>query len=549
MLNIKHILNYIIRQILFLACSFAVTVQALEIVKDNNANNLNLTTSWVGGNVPTASDVAVWNSTVVGANTTSQGGNLSFGGIRIANPGGQVNIDGSSSWTLTLGADGIDMTAATQNLRLAPANISFALRIGLAANQSWNVQSGRMVTSGNQNTRGALVTNNGHTLTVDGGGGVYIGSYEGAGGLEVQGGSSLFLRDAALYDYSGGLTVNDGTVAIRGTFNESGEKPLGSGALTLHNATLNLTVGNFDYTHGNNVSMSGNLSLVNSSLTAGNPARNQTFGTLVINGNGTLDVTATGDGKRIIFGSTTLNGNPTFDVGSFAGNGIQLGAVSETGGSRSITKQGEGTLILTAAGTYSGTTRVEAGTLSLTHGSAVADSALIRIDSGATLDVSGLVSAWSVGAAQTLQGKGTVVGNTTVAGTLSPGASPGNITFEDNLTLSGTYDWEYGDLTIVQSLLTLENTWVLNVQEGYGLQDRNDVDGISVALFTYDTRSYNAPASVIGFGGYLVSDVRDDGDGTIWLDNVGWAAIIPEPGTVMLISLGSLIIWFRRRSV
>jgi len=70
-----------------------------------------------------------------------------------------------------------------------------------------------------------------------------------------------------------------------------------------------------------------------------------------------------------------------------------------------------------------------------------------------------------------------------------------------------------------------------------------------VALFTYDTRSYNAPASVIGFGGYLVSDVRDDGDGTIWLDNVGWAAIIPEPGTVMLISLGSLIIWFRRRSV
>src|SRR6218665_2018127 len=59
---------------------------AADVVKDNNTNNLNLTTSWVGGIAPTNADVAVWNATVAAANTTLLGANTSWQGIRIADP-------------------------------------------------------------------------------------------------------------------------------------------------------------------------------------------------------------------------------------------------------------------------------------------------------------------------------------------------------------------------------------------------------------------------------------------------------------------------------
>ena len=69
------------------ACSRAATIN-----KNNNTNNLNLTTSWVGGVVPGPLDTARWDSTVTGANTVALGANTSWAGIIIANPGGPVVI-------------------------------------------------------------------------------------------------------------------------------------------------------------------------------------------------------------------------------------------------------------------------------------------------------------------------------------------------------------------------------------------------------------------------------------------------------------------------
>jgi autotransporter-associated beta strand protein len=350
-----------------------------EVAKANNTNALSLTSSWSGGAVPGTNDVAVWNNTVTAANSTDLGDNLSWAGIRIVNPGGLVTISNSGGSTLTLGSLGIDMSAATQSLNLALATAS-AVRLALGAAQTWNVATNRLITSGNLNTTGVLVTNNGHTLTIDGGGGVYIGSYEGSGGLVVKGGSSLFLRDSGLYNYSGGLTVSNSTLNIRGNFNQTDEKPLGSGALIVHDASLILTVGNPAYTHGNNVAMTGNLSISNSSVAGG--ARDQTFGTLSIGGSGTLSLVASGtNDASIIFGSTILDGTPTFDIGSRAGNGLQLGAIDEVGGARGIIKDGVGSLILTAAGTFSGNTTVNNGIVRLAHGSAVQNS---------TVDLAGL---------------------------------------------------------------------------------------------------------------------------------------------------------------
>ena len=96
------------------------SLRAADRIKLDNTNNLNLGTSWTGGAAPDRANMAVWNNTVTGANTSLLGGNVFWQGIRIANPGGLVTI--GPGGTLTLGAgqagNSIDMSAATQDLTI-----------------------------------------------------------------------------------------------------------------------------------------------------------------------------------------------------------------------------------------------------------------------------------------------------------------------------------------------------------------------------------------------------------------------------------------------
>lgn len=124
----------------------ALLLQAVDIQKANNTDNLNLDTSWGLPNAPGAGDVAVWQNTVSSANSTLLGGNLAWSGIRIADPSGEITIGGAN--TLTIGAAGIDMSAATQNLTLNSA-------VALNVLQTLNVGAGRTLT-----VNGALSSNN-----------------------------------------------------------------------------------------------------------------------------------------------------------------------------------------------------------------------------------------------------------------------------------------------------------------------------------------------------------------------------------------------------
>jgi len=112
-----------------------LTVVVPKVIKKaNNTNNLNLGTSWTGGTAPASStlDIAQWDSTVTGANTTKPAANLSWRGIIITNPGGAVTINANSSTNITLGAAGIDMSASTRNLTINCPLV-------LSAAQTWNV--------------------------------------------------------------------------------------------------------------------------------------------------------------------------------------------------------------------------------------------------------------------------------------------------------------------------------------------------------------------------------------------------------------------------
>jgi hypothetical protein len=117
------------------------TAAGPSITKDNNSDDLNLTTSWVGGVVPGSINSAKWDSTVTSANTTSLGGNLTFGGIAITNPGGLVTIKPGNTLTLGIAALDLDLSAATQDLTL---NCDLAM----GAFNVWDVASGRTLTLG-----------------------------------------------------------------------------------------------------------------------------------------------------------------------------------------------------------------------------------------------------------------------------------------------------------------------------------------------------------------------------------------------------------------
>lgn len=157
-------------------------------------------------------------------------------------------------------------------------------------------------------------------------------------------------------------------------------------------------------------------------------------------------------GTNPMFSGATLHtftdtGTTTFDL-SELDLSTRLGAV-QTGvisGSGDLAFTGPGRLTLDAANTFTGPTLVNAGTLALGSSGSIAHSAGLRIESGAVFDATNASGGFTLGATQTLSGGGRLVGDVTIAGTHSPGFSPGLQLFDDGLAYSSgaSLIWELG---------------------------------------------------------------------------------------------------------
>ena len=192
-----------------------LAVKANVISKANNADALNLGTSWVNNVAPGTNDIATWDAALTASRTYTLGENLSWLGFAIpANPGG--NLAFNSGYTLTLGREGIYTTPD----RL----ITFNCGIVLGTNQTWLVGANTTIPA-------ATVDTAGYTLTLAGGGTKqFKNTIIGGGGLVLNRGGTKFTSGAAAT--ASDVLINNGASL---TFDTT---PAAGGAARAANITL-----------------------------------------------------------------------------------------------------------------------------------------------------------------------------------------------------------------------------------------------------------------------------------------------------------------------
>jgi fibronectin-binding autotransporter adhesin len=307
--------------------------------------------------------------------------------------------NGNVNLVVTVSGAGVGGTGAiVNNSTNSPTKVLHTVTMAADAtfggNNDWDIRN----SSGNTATADAALT--------------------GAFNLTKVGTNSVTLRGVTVDTGLGDINVQAGTLTFTATATAP-QNSLGDSSKTatvFSNATLTLdTIGiipskNFVLTNGGTLKSSGTNTL-NSPLTLAGAANN------------------------------------TISVGS----GAQFTITSAIGGVGGFSKNGSGTLFLTANNTYSGRTVVSGGTLALYGGGsngAINFSTNINVNSGATLDVSGRSDeTLTVASAQTLSGgvgtngPGTINGLLVVGAlaTISPGGSTnmGTLSVISNATLSG----------------------------------------------------------------------------------------------------------------
>ena len=391
----------------------AVPTNTLTIGTDGtfDLNNFNQTVTDLSG----SGAVTLGTATLTAGSTTD----TTFSGVISGNGGltkvgtGTLTLSGINTYTgittingggvLKMGADNVlssntDVTINNGTLDLANTDQTIG---SLESNGNVLLGSGTLTTGGNNLNR------------------TFGGVISGTGDLVKVGTATLTLTGANTY--SGGTTVNGGTLKV----GASGAVP--AGALTV-GADGTFDLNNFAYT-ATELSGSGAVTLGNATLTAGSTADTTFSG--IISGDGGLTKVGAGtltlSGVNTYTGATTISSGTlqmgaagavptsalevqsgsTFDLNNFnqtvtdlSGSGsVTLGNATLTAGSTAdttfsgvisgdggLTKAGAGTLTLSGANTYTGTTTVADGILKLGVVNALIAGAL-EVQSAGTFDL------------------------------------------------------------------------------------------------------------------------------------------------------------------
>ena len=353
----------------------------------NNASN-----SYSGGTQINAGTIVIGH-----ANALGTGGNLSFGGGGLQYGTG-ITTDLSARIKNSSSAILIDTNA--QNVTFASA-VDSSNTGGLTKNGT-----GNLTLSGANSYTGTTTINTGSLIL---GADQVIGSIAGAGSLNI---SSYSLTAAAESDttfsgvisgagsftkngsgnqtlagentYTGGTTINAGTLTLMDPDGGTDGIAVIRGTVTVNSGAMLAATNNnaFGYTSGSKV----NRLVINGGTVTSSAASDQGWGLDIEMIGGTL--AATEGGNYTLGGGSTVETFASADTATISG-GIRLregntgnvllftvadgtaatdlevsGAVSQSS-SYGITKNGTGTMVLSGANTYTGTTTINAGTLEI----------------------------------------------------------------------------------------------------------------------------------------------------------------------------------------
>jgi autotransporter-associated beta strand protein len=301
------------------------------------------------------------------------------------------------------------------------------------------------------------------TLTLTGTGGGLL-QFSGSGAT-IQGALKIVVDnpngELRLNGNLGAATYTGGTEIKKGTFTylQSANNFLGAnGGITLgelsgtDNATFRIGSAN-DRTVGKAFTLAANSSgtLKIAASAQGGGTRTYTFSGGVTGDYG-LTIENEGDDENLLFTTNALDFSGLL-THTGAGTGTATIAQAVDIGSNVtglVQNSASSKLILDGAKTFSGPTTVQAGTLELGATGGLS-STTISVASGATFDVSAVTGGFALGSAQTLGGSGTVTGAVSLTSTgsiLSPGASPGILSFDTNQAWNAfSYEWEVNDWT------------------------------------------------------------------------------------------------------
>ena len=272
-------------------------------------------------------------------------------------------------------------------------------------------------------------------LTIDGsldvsGAGAYWfnGLLSGTGDVTVAGGTVVFNRTA-------GDSVFSGTMAFNGITQARADSQFGTATLILKD-TANFR--GFNDQIGETIHILNEIEISPNSPAAipriaSTGAASSTPHTVLSNitftANGNLSLQATAN-------STTVGDAAFVDVTGVISDGTNTGNIvidNEWSG----VSYTNGIVRLYGVNTYNGTTTVEDGRVQLMGDASINSTSILEVQNKGILDVS-THTGGAYTFAKTFRGKGQIDGDMILTGLIQPGAATGTLTFNNNLTLSGT---------------------------------------------------------------------------------------------------------------
>ncbi|MEI7912930.1 MAG: autotransporter-associated beta strand repeat-containing protein, partial [Verrucomicrobiota bacterium] len=399
----------------------------------------------------------VLTKTGTGTLTISSNNHYDFtGGLTVS--AGTLTASGTGALGATTGA----LTVSNPN---SAAGTAVVLNLSTTAGTTRGSLNGTLATP-SSGTNTATINNGGQLFTVNQ---TTAGSY--AGVIAGSGGFTLGTLSTNTLTLSGANTYSGGTTVSAGTLTGSGASPLGA-------TTGTLTVSNPNTGAGKAVA----LNLSTSAAT--------TTGSL----SGTLATPSSGANT-----ATIDNGGQLFTVNQ-TGAGSYAGVIAGSGGF-TLGSLSSNTLTLSGSNTYTGSTMVSAGKLTIASTGSISSTSGVVIGGGEFNYNSATVLGKPVvfsGTGGTLSGTGTIIPNVqvTAGNTLAPGNSIGTLSFGGRLRVDGTYAVQLGtpgatpvaglsDRAVVTTDLLLTPGSTLSLSDNAGANSQGSAGAGAYTLMTY----------------------------------------------------------------